>query len=70
MNRVPITAWLMLRNEADRRSLRPSALCIRGFIAGADDNRDLLNSGRERLFNQDSEQRFLVAVSIDKGLKR
>jgi hypothetical protein len=40
------------------------------FIPRADDNRYLLDSGRKRLFNQDSKQRFLVAVSVDKGLKR
>jgi hypothetical protein len=40
------------------------------FISRADDNRYLLDSGRKRLFNQDSEQRLLVAVSVDEGLKR
>jgi hypothetical protein len=45
-------------------------LRIGRFISGADDNRDLLDAGRKRLFNQDSEQRFLVAISVDKGLKR
>jgi hypothetical protein len=60
----------MLRNEPDRRSVRPGTLRIRGFISGADDNRDLVDSGRKRLFNEDSKQRFLVAVSVDKGLKR
>jgi hypothetical protein len=40
------------------------------FIAGANDNCDLFNSSRERLFDQDAEQGLLVAVSVDKSLKR
>jgi hypothetical protein len=40
------------------------------FIAGTDDNGDLLDSCGERLFDQDTEQRFLVAVSVDKSLER
>jgi hypothetical protein len=70
MNGVTVTARLKLRNKPDRRGVRSGALRIGSFISGADDNRDLLDSGRERLFNQDSKQRFLVAVSVDKSLKR
>jgi hypothetical protein len=45
-------------------------LRIGRFIAGPDDNGDLLDSGRERLFDQDAEQRFFVAIAVDEGLKR
>jgi hypothetical protein len=70
MDGVTVTAGFRLRNEPDRRSVRSGALRIGGFIPGADDNGDLIDSGRERLFNQDTEQRFLVAVSVDESLKR
>ena len=70
MDGVAVAARFMLRNEPDRRSVRSGVLRIGGFIAGTDDNRDLLDSSRKRLFDQDPEQRFLVAVSVDKGLKR
>ena len=67
---VTVTARLILRNKPDRRSVGPSALRVGRFIPGTDDNRDLLDSGRKRLFYQDAEERFLVAVSVDKSLKR
>jgi hypothetical protein len=70
MDGVAVTARFNLRNKPDRRSVRSDALRVGRFISGADDNRDLLDAGRKRLFNKDSEQRFLVAVSVDKGLKR
>jgi hypothetical protein len=70
MNSVTVTARFNLRNKPDRRSVRSDALRVGRFISGADDNRDLLDAGRKRLFNKDSKQRFLVAVSVDKGLKR
>ena len=50
--------------------MRSDALRIGRFVSGADDNRDFLDSGCERLFDQDAEQRLLVAVPVDKGLKR
>ena len=70
MDGVAVTARFMLRNEPNRRSVRSGALRIGRFISRADDNRDLLDSGRKRLFDQDAEQRLLVAVSVDKSLKR
>jgi hypothetical protein len=70
MNGVTVTAWLKLRNKPDRRGVGSCALRIGSFISGTDDDRDLLDFRRERLFNQDSKQRFLVAVSVDKSLKR
>src|ERR1035441_10048222 len=70
MNSVTVTARFMLRNKPDRRSVRSGALRVGRFISRADNNRDLLEAGRKRLFKKDSKQRFLVAVSVDKGLKR
>ena len=70
MDGVTVTARIVLRNEPDRRGVRPGPLRIGRFIAGTDNNSDLLDSRRERLFDQDAEQRFLVAVSVDKSLER
>jgi hypothetical protein len=70
MDGMAVTARLNLRNKVDRRCVGSSGLRIGSFIAGANDNCDLLNFSRKRLFDQDTEQRFLVAVSIDKSLKR
>ena len=50
--------------------MRSDALRVGRFVSGADDNTNLLNSGCERLFDQDPEKGFFVAVPIDKGLKR
>jgi hypothetical protein len=50
--------------------VRPGGLRIRGFIVGADHNGDLLGSRRERLLDQNLQQGFLVAVAVNKGLKR
>ena len=52
------------------RAVRSGALRIGGFITRADNNGDLIDSGRERLLNQDSQQRLLVAVAVNKSLKR
>jgi len=70
MDGVTVTARIVLRNEPDRWSVRSGAVRIGRFIAGTDDNGDLLDSCGERLFDQDTEQRFLVAVSVDKSLER
>jgi hypothetical protein len=70
MDGVAVAAGFRLRNKPDRRSMRPGSLRIGGFIAGPDDHGDLLGSGRERLFDQDVEQGFLVAIAVDEGLKR
>jgi hypothetical protein len=48
--------------------MRPDALRIGRFVSGADNNRNLINSGCERLFDQDAEKGFFVAVPINKGL--
>jgi hypothetical protein len=45
-------------------------LRIGRFISGTDDDRNLFDSGRERLFNQNSKQRLLIAVAVDERLKR
>ena len=69
MDGVPIAARFSLRNKPDRRGVGADSLCIRGFIAGPDDNSDLLGSRRERLLDQDAEQRFTVAFSVNEGLE-
>lgn len=48
----------------------PGSLRISRFIAWPDDNGNLLGSSRERLIDQDAEQRFLVTVAVDEGLER
>jgi hypothetical protein len=69
MDGVPVAARFSLRNKPDRRSVRPRSLRIRGFVARPDDNGNLLGSRRERLFDQDAEQRSTVAFSVDEGLE-
>lgn len=70
MDGVTVTTRIVLRNEPDRRRMRSGALRIGGFIAGTDNNSNLFDTGRKRLFDQDTEKGFLVAVSVDKSLKR
>lgn len=70
MNGMAVAAGFGLRNKPDRGSVWPGSPRIGRFIAGPNNNGDLLDSGRERLFDQDAEQRFLVSVAVDKGLER
>ncbi len=70
MDGVAVAAGFRLRNKPDRRSVCPGSLRIGSFIARPDDNGDLLGSCRERLLDQDAEQRFLVAVAVNEGLER
>ena len=70
MDGVAVAARLGLRNEADRRRVRPGSLRIAGLIARPDDHGDLFGTGRERLFDQNREHRFFVAVAVDESLKR
>ena len=56
MDGMTVAARFRLENKPDRRSVKPGCLCIGEFIAGPNDYGDLLDSGRERLLDQDAEQ--------------
>jgi hypothetical protein len=64
MDSVTVAAGLGLRNKPDRRSVCAGGLYIRGFVAGPNDNGNLVGPRRERLFDENTEQRFLVAVAV------
>jgi hypothetical protein len=70
MDGVTVSTWFRLGNKPDRGSVHPGSLGIRGFIAGPDDNSNLLSPGGKGLLDQDAKQRFPVAFGINEGLER
>ena len=70
MDGVAVAARLWLRNEANRRTMKPGRLRIGRFVAGPDDNGNLFDPGGERLLDEDREQRFPVAFAVDQSLER
>jgi hypothetical protein len=51
-----------------KRAMAAGGLDVAALVARPDDDADFFHLGGEGLFDQNAEDRFLVAVAIDQGL--
>ena len=69
MDGVAVAERLGLTDEADFAGLESGGLGVGGFVARAYDDADLLDSGGDGLFDEDSQDGFLVSVPVDERLQ-
>jgi hypothetical protein len=68
-DRMAVSALLGLVNEREPADMISGKGAVSGFIVGMDHDAGVGNSRADRLFDDDAEDRLLVAVAVDQGLQ-